>query len=188
MWVAVFLLSGKSADSIPPLLCWSKKFVMSQLFKTLIIAVAFAGSTLACADDHAETGVESLSPELRELLSKEMVAIQNGMMSIVAAYASGNSEETASIAAEIKSSYILKQEMTRQQRHELHQKLPKSFIHLDHQFHNYAGLLEEAARNDNGELIGFYFSKLVDSCSDCHSQHARHKFPAFDKQDEENTH
>jgi len=161
---------------------------MSQLFKALIIAVAFSGATLACADDHVEIGVENLSPELRDLLSREMVAIQNGMMSIVAAYASGNSEETASIAEEIKSSYILKQEMTPQQRHELHQKLPRSFIHLDHQFHNYAGLLEEAARNNNDELIGFYFSKLVDSCSGCHSQHARHKFPAFVEENEEHTH
>ena len=186
--MAVFLLSGMSADSIPPLLCWSKKFVMSQLFKTLIVAVTFAGATLSCADDHVETGVESLSPELRDLLSKEMVAIQNGMMSIVAAYASGNSEETASIAEEIKSSYILKQEMTRQQRHELHQQLPDSFIQLDQQFHSYAGLLEEAARRNNDELIGFYFSKLVESCSNCHSQHASHKFPAFGKQDEEHTH
>jgi len=186
--MAVFLLSGKSADSIPPLLCWSKKFIMSQLFKTLIIAVAFAGATLACADDHAETGVESLSPELRDLLSKEMAAIQNGMMSIVAAYASGNSEETASIAEEIKSSYILKQEMTSQQKHELHQKLPGSFIQLDQQFHSYAGLLEEAARKNNDELIGFYFSKLVESCSGCHRQHARHKFPAFVEEHEEHTH
>ena len=161
---------------------------MSHLLKALIVAVAFAGSTLACADDHAETGVASLSPELRELLSKEMVAIQNGMMSIIAAYASGNSEEIASIAENIRSSYILKQEMTRQQRHELHQKLPASFIQLDQQFHNYAGLLEEAARTNNDELIGFYFSKLVESCSGCHSQYARHKFPAFGKQDEENTH
>ena len=186
--MAVFLLGGKSADSIPPLLCWSKKFIMSLLFKTLIIAVTFAGATLACADDHAEIGVESLSPELRDLLSKEMVSIQNGMMSIVAAYASGNSEEIASIAEEIKSSYILKQEMTGQQKHELHQKLPRSFIHLDHQFHNYAGLLEEAARKNDDELIGFYFSKLVDSCSGCHRQHAKHKFPAFEEEDEKQTH
>jgi hypothetical protein len=186
--MAVFLLSRKSADSIPPPFCWSKKFVMSELFKSLIVAVAFAGAALACADDHAETGVESLSPELRNLLSKEMVAIQNGMMSMIAAYASGNSEEIASIAEEIKSSYILKQEMSRQQMHELHQKLPRSFIHLDHQFHNYAGLLEEAARKNNDELIGFYFSKLVDSCSGCHRQHARHKFPAFVEENEEHTH
>ena len=161
---------------------------MSRLCATLIAVIAFAGAPLAHADDRVENGVESLSPEVRSLLSKEMVAIQSGMMSVIAAYASGNFEEIATIAEQIKSSYILKQDMSRQQEHELHQKLPKSFIHLDQQFHKYAGLLEEAARNNNDELIGFYFSKLVDSCSGCHSQHAKHKFPAFEKPDEENAH
>jgi hypothetical protein len=161
---------------------------MSRLYIVLIAVIAFAGTPLAHADDHAEKGVESLSPEVRSLLSKEMVAIQNGMMSVISAYASGNFEEIATVAGQIENSYILKQDMSRQQTHELHQKLPKSFIHLDQQFHKYAGLLEEAAENNNDELIGFYFSKLVDSCSGCHSQHAKHKFPAFEKPVEESAH
>ena len=161
---------------------------MSRLYTVLVAVIAFAGAPLAQADDHIEKGVESLSPELRGLLSKEMVAIQNGMMSLISAYASGNFGEIATVAGQIKNSYILKQAMSRQQRHELHQKLPNSFIHLDKQFHSYAGLLEEAARKNNGELVGFYFSKLVDSCSGCHSQHAKHKFPAFEKPDEESAH
>jgi hypothetical protein len=163
-------------------------FDMSRLCTILIAVTAFCGTPLAQADDHPEKGVESLSPEVRGLLSKEMVAIQNGMMSLIGAYASGNFDEIASVAEQIKSSYILKQDMSRQQMHELHQKLPQSFIHLDKQFHNYAGLLEDAARNNNDELVGFYFSKLVDSCSSCHSQHAKHKFPAFEKPDEESAH
>jgi len=161
---------------------------MSRIFKILAVVIAFAGPLLVYADDHVEKGVEGLSPEIRTLLGKEMLAIQNGMMSVISAYASGNYAEIASIAEQIKNSYILKQEMTRQQRHELHQKLPDSFIQLDQQFHSYAGLLAEAALKNNDELIGFYFSKLVESCSNCHSQHARHKFPAFGKQDEEHTH
>ncbi len=165
-----------------------ENFDMSRLCTILIAVTTFCGTPLAQADDHAEKGVESLSPEVRTLLSKEMVAIQNGMMSVIGAYASGNFEEIATIARQIKNSYILKQAMSRQQRHELHQKLPKSFIHLDQQFHKYAGRLEEAATNNNDELVGFYFSKLVDSCSGCHSQHAKHKFPAFEKPDEESAH
>jgi len=161
---------------------------MSRLCTILIAVIMFVTTPLAHADNHAEKGVESLSPEVRSLLSKEMVAIQNGMMSVIGAYAAGNFEEIATVAGQIKNSYILKQDMSRQQMHELHQKLPKSFIHLDQQFHNYAGLLEAAAKNSDDELIGFYFSKLVDACSGCHSQHAKHKFPAFEKPDEENTH
>jgi len=165
-----------------------ENFDMSRLCTILIAVIAFAGTPTAHAADHAEKGVESLSPELRSLLSKEMVAIQNGMMSLIGAYASGNFEEIASVAEQIKNSYILKQDMSRQQKHELHEKLPNSFIHLDQQFHEYARLLEEAARNNNDELIGFYFSKLVDSCSSCHRHHAKHKFPAFEEQDEESAH
>jgi uncharacterized protein with von Willebrand factor type A (vWA) domain len=161
---------------------------MSRIFKTLAVVIAFSGPLLVYADDHVEKGVESLSPDVRALLGQEMLAIQNGMMSVISAYASGNYAEIASIAEQIKNSYVLEQDMTRQQMHELHQKLPDSFIQLDQQFHSYAGLLEEAARKNNDELIGFYFSKMVDSCADCHSQHAKHKFPAFGIQDEENTH
>ena len=161
---------------------------MSRIIKILIAVIAFAGPVLVYADDHVEKGVESLSPEVRALLGEEMLAIQSGMMTVIPAYASGNYAEIASIAEQIKNSYILKQDMTRQQMNELHQKLPDLFIQLDQQFHSYAGLLEEAARKNNDELIGFYFSKLVESCSNCHSQHARHKFPAFGKQDIEDTH
>jgi hypothetical protein len=117
-----------------------------------------------------------------------MIAIQNGMMSVIGAYASGNFGEIATVAGQIKNSYILKQDMSPQQRHELQQELPNSFIHLDQQFHKYAGLLEEAARQNDDELIGFYFSKLVDSCLGCHSQHAKHKFPAFEDQHKESAH
>ncbi len=161
---------------------------MSRLFKILVAVITFAGAPLAHADDHAEKGVERLSPEVRSLLNKEMVAIQKGIVSVLGVYASGNFEEIATVAGRIKNSYILKQDISRQQRHELHQKLPKSFVHLDQQFHKHAGLLEAAAKNNNDELTGFYFSKLVDSCSGCHSQHAKHKFPAFEEPDEENTH
>ena len=59
----------------------------------------------------ASAGVESLSPELCELLTKEMLAIQNGMMSVIPAYAAGDWAEIERIAYEIKSSYILKQSL-----------------------------------------------------------------------------
>ena len=154
---------------------------MSGLFKILLAITVLTHTTIAFAESENEDGVESLSPELRGLLSKEMVAVQDGMVSMMSAYASGNTKDIASIAEKIEESYILKQAMTRQQMDELHQKLPKSFVELDHQFHHDAGLLAKAARKNDHELIGFYFSKLVNSCSSCHSQHARHRFPAFDK-------
>ena len=60
-------------------------------------------------------GVEALSRGLRDLLSQEMIALQNGMMSIIPAYNSGNWEEIETTDSKIKSSYILKQSLTESQ-------------------------------------------------------------------------
>ncbi len=124
-------------------------------------------------------GVESLSPELRNLLKKEMQAIQKGMMSIVPAYASGNWQEIKNIASKIEHSYILKQSISQNQITELHSVLPSQFIKLDQQFHYYAGMLSHVAEKEKSELVGFYIAKLSESCVSCHSQYATHKFQNF---------
>ncbi len=125
------------------------------------------------------TGIESLSPELRELLQKEMVELQSGMMSIIPAYVSGNWSDIEHIAHKMESSYILKQSLTDEQVKELHDSLPESFIKQDQHFHYLSGMLSHAAKNKKSELVGFYFSKLGESCVTCHSEFAVHKFPAF---------
>jgi len=108
-----------------------------------------------------------------------MLAFQNGMMSITPAYAAGNWSEIESIAHKMKNSYILKQQLSDEQVRALHTSLSESFIKQDQQFHYFAGMLEHAAKNKKTELVGFYFSKLSESCVSCHTQHATHKFPAF---------
>lgn len=135
-------------------------------------------------------GVEALSPELRELLSKEMIAIQNGMVSIIPAYSSGNWGEIAMTAGKIERSYILKQKLTESQIKELHSVLPPSFIEKDQSFHYMAGMLEHVAKEKKGELINFYFSEMTKSCVDCHSVFATKKFPALSgkEKDEEHNH
>ena len=123
--------------------------------------------------------IESLTPALRKLLSKEMLAIQQGMISITPAYAAGHWDEIERIANNIKNSYILKQSLTRQQQHELHTSLPEDFIRQDQHFHYLSGMLAHAASMKKAELVGFYFSKMSESCVSCHSQYANHRFPAF---------
>ena len=75
--------------------------------------------------------IEALSPELRGLLSKEMLAVQEGMMAIIPAYSAGNNLEIAYIAGQIQDSFILKQSLSKKQHHELHTKLPETFLELD---------------------------------------------------------
>lgn len=148
-------------------------------------------ATLTGSVAHAEeTGVTSLSAELRSLLAKEMQAIEKGMQAMIPAYASGNWHEIAQIAGQIENSFILKQQLTQHQRHELHEKLPAAFIKQDQQFHYLAGMLAHAAKMEKQELVGFYFSELNNSCVSCHSQFASHKFPAFDtdKRHDEHSH
>ncbi|PCJ84624.1 MAG: hypothetical protein COA54_13245 [Thiotrichaceae bacterium] len=125
------------------------------------------------------SGVEALSPNLRNLLSEEMKAIQEGMMSIIPAYISGNWREIETTAGKIKSSYILKQSLTESQRKELHSILPAEFIEKDQRFHYLAGMLEHAALSKKPELINFYFSEMNKSCIGCHAVFATHKFPAL---------
>lgn len=135
-----------------------------------------------------ESGVESLSPELRALLSKEMLAIQEGMMAIIPAYSEGNTADIASIAKHIKESFVLKQNLTSAQKEELHNKLPASFLKLDEQFHYNAGMLQHVAEMNKTELIGFYFAQLSEACAGCHSLHATHRFPALMQKPKEHEH
>ena len=77
------------------------------------------------------------------------------------------------------NSYILKQNLTDDQMHELHSLLPAAFIKKDQRFHYLAGMLEHAAKNEKPELINFYFSEMNESCVGCHTQFATHKFPGL---------
>lgn len=159
----------------------------------LLIILAPALSFAEDKADHNEhgnaLGVEALSPELRDLLSQEMQALQNGMMSIIPAYISGNWSEIESTAGKIKNSYILKQNLTETQVKELHSLLPQAFIMQDQRFHYLAGMLEHAAKNNKPELINFYFSEMNEACVSCHTKFATHKFPALSaKKDAKHTH
>lgn len=144
--------------------------------KVLLAAIIFAFSPFGQAD----SGVESLSPELRTLLVKEMQALQEGMQSILPAYVSGNLDEVAKIAKKIKNSFILKQQITAEQKQELQSKLPKSFVNMDKKFHEYAGMLEHVSEMKHTELVGFYYSKITESCVACHIEYAKYRFPKLD--------
>jgi len=156
---------------------------MKKLIK-LMAAVTF--TTFFSAFSYADSGVQDLSPELRSLLSKEMLSLQEGMKSILPAYISGDLDEVAKIASKIKNSYILKQQITDTQRHELKSKLPTSFLQSDQKFHEYAGMLEHVSKDKHIELVGFYYAKLSESCVSCHSQHAIHRFQGLNEKPSQN--
>ncbi len=168
---------------------------MKLFFRIVLLAILLP--TMSYGEDkhkHEEhvkaSGVEALSPDLRNLLAQEMQALQSGMMSIIPAYISGNWAEIESTAKKMKNSYILKQSLTKSQVKELHTALSHSFIEKDQRFHYLAGMLEHAAKNKKVELINFYFSEMNESCASCHAKFATHKFPKFlsKEKKEEHTH
>ena len=156
-----------------------KTFISVALFAILLPTMSFAKDAHKHEAHTKTSGVEALSPDLRNLLSKEMLALQDGMMSIIPAYISGNWSEIETTAEKMKSSYILKQSLTESQAKELHSVLSPEFIEKDQRFHYLAGMLEHAAQSKKAELINFYFSEMNESCANCHAAFATHKFPAL---------
>ena len=162
-----------------------ERYMRLKIFVVLIVLLApvlgFTENQPHHEIEDTSSGVESLSPELRGLLVKEMLSLQSGMQAIIPAYASGNWSEIALIAEQMEHSYILQQSLTDEQKKELHSSLSDSFIGLDKQFHYLSGMLKHVAKKEKSELVGFYFSKLNDSCADCHARFATYRFPAFEK-------
>ncbi|ADJ28796.1 cytochrome c [Nitrosococcus watsonii] len=141
-----------------------------------IILISFS-LVFALSIGYADSSVKSLSPELRALLGKEMRALEEGMQSIITAYVSGNLEKVSDIAEKMKNSFILKQAITKEQKHELVNKISKSFFRLDKKFHEYAGMLQHVAKEKHIESVGFYYYKLTELCVACHSNFANYRFP-----------
>ncbi len=154
-------------------------FTRITLLAILLPTLSFAADEIKHEEHENTSGVEMLSDDLRSLLSKEMLALQNGMVSIIPAYISGNWGEIEATAEQMKNSYILKKSLTESQKHELHSILPHEFIKKDQRFHYLAGMLAHAAKNKKPELINFYFSEMNESCVSCHTEFATHKFPAL---------
>jgi hypothetical protein len=123
------------------------------------------------------TFLEQLSPGLRQLLAEEMVALQDGMQSLLPHIISGQWEEIAGRAGKIRDSHILQQKLTQSQADELHRVLPSAFRETDQEFHHFADMLAHAADNRNRELVTFYYYRMTDACLSCHGKFATHRFP-----------
>ena len=157
--------------------------------KILVAALSFfVVSFVSHADNHND-GVSSLSPELQQLFSKEMVQLKQGMQEIMVAYVAGQWDAIVPIAKKMENSYVLRQNLSQDQMHELHSKLPNTFLELDDKFHYYSGMLSHVSEMKKTELIGYYYAKMSETCVSCHSSYATHKFPSFkSKVDDEKHH
>ena len=110
------------------------------------------------------------------------------MQSLVLDIASADWEKIATTGHNIKHSYIMKQQLSKQQMHELHMALPEAFQELDQQFHYYAGMMSHAAKEHDMELVQFYRYKMNESCTACHARFARETFGGFDQPNKHQRH
>ena len=152
-----------------------RNFIVCVLFVIITSTSSVAGA------ESVERQVETitLEPELLALLQAEMREITIGVQKIPVAIAQGDWETLSQTSESIRSSYIMAKSLTREQKQALKSNLPARFKQLDSAFHNRAGELAHAAEARNFELASYHYSRLIESCAQCHSLYAREKFPGF---------
>ncbi|ODU01484.1 MAG: hypothetical protein ABS89_07320 [Thiobacillus sp. SCN 63-1177] len=97
-----------------------------------------------------------LTPRLKQMLSEEMLSVKQSAKMILDGLS-----------------------LTEQDKKDLMKAASPEFLKLDGEFHQTAGKLAQAAQHKDYELQRFYYSRLVESCQSCHSQHATDRFPTF---------
>lgn len=148
-----------------------------------VAATALLLACLATGALRAETsdgGQElALSTEVRELLRAEMREVATGTQQLTVAIAGADWATVAATANRIRASYIMAKRLSSVQRAELEGALPERFKLLDAGFHDRAGRLAAAATAHDAELTVFHYSRLVETCTTCHAEFARTRFPGF---------
>lgn len=146
---------------------------------SVALSTALAFGAHAQESNH-QSPVLELSPPLRTALIEEMQQVDANMQRIVTSLARGDWSSLVECSKNIKGSFILEQNLSAEQRAELHAALPEEFLALDARFHETAGRLAVAAGRSDAELAAFYTYKLAESCVYCHEQYAPHRFPGFE--------
>lgn len=155
------------------------------MFDKLFVIIIVVGSlttasvhTFAADSDAARQDIR-LSPDVMNLLRIEMGEISGGIQNIAVSLATGDWNSIQETSRKIQSSYIMEKKLTPAQARELEQALPEYFKHLDAEFHRRAEKLAAAAAAHDPELVAFHFSRLIESCTLCHSAYANSRFPEF---------
>jgi cytochrome c556 len=146
------------------------------------LAATAATLMLTLSVSHAQQPADAdlhLSPQVRGLLQQEMREVARGTQTLAIALATADWKTLHDTAAMIRSSYIMSQQLTAVQKHELEHALPAGFKQLDAEFHARAEKLAHAAEARDHELAAFHYSRLVESCAVCHSGYAKSRFPGF---------
>lgn len=155
--------------------------IIKAIFLLIVLSTSFPVNA-------GETSPSSVGPglpsKIRTLLIEEMIAINDAMGDILTAIVKGQDEVVADKAQAIHDSFIIKKEMKPEDKERLIESVPEKFVKRDKEFHELSAELAAAAFNGNKSLQIKNFTKMVNSCVDCHSHHATHRFPGFAEEKE----
>jgi len=154
---------------------------MIRILTVCVLLVSMTISSNAIRAQGEEHQGESLvlQPDLLVLLQAEMREITIGVQKIPVAIAQADWETLAQTGKSIQSSYIMAGALTKEQAEALETGLPARFKQIDSEFHARAGKLAHAAQARDFELASYHYSRLIESCAQCHSLYAKTRFPAF---------
>ncbi len=155
---------------------------MTRLFLTIILLCGslIGSATIVLAEEpHAHHQGITLSPALRDVLRAEMREITTGIQNIAVAMATADWKAIQDHSEKVRVSYVMEKKLTPEQAKELEHTLPERFKQLDAEFHQRAAKLGVAASAHDAELVTFHYSRLLESCVQCHTAYARSRFPGF---------
>lgn len=121
-----------------------------------------------------------LPPDVSGLLRREMAQLDQGMHRLHSAIVAGRSDLAAETARRIHDSFILKQEITPEQRQQVVGTVPPEFIAKDRALHGAAADLAKAAEADDWARVTELYAAMSRGCVDCHAAHATARFPGLD--------
>lgn len=143
-----------------------------------IVALGTLATVALAAPAGAEEALgPKLPPDLRALLVKEMQAIDGAAERIRHALVRADLSTVAREAQAIHDSFILKQEMTPEQRQALLETAPKAFVGMDRAFHGTAAKVAEDARAGDLGKTAATFGGMLGECAACHVTYAPDRFP-----------
>lgn len=141
----------------------------------LLLGLAVSAGAFA-----TEPVTPKLTDTLSQLLREEMRSVQAAMTTIHSAIVMGQHDSVAENAQQIHDSFILKQQLTKQDRKDLMSAVPSGFIELDKEFHQLAAALAEAGRNSDTSAQHELFSQMTGNCLQCHSEYVYDRFPGVE--------
>lgn len=155
--------------------------ILVLLAALALVAPGCTGRTQAAPEASAVSGRTELElpPRYRNLLRAEMREIEGAMQELLGSLARGEAEDGALLARRIEQSFILRRELSAEERRELQDLLPEELLRLDHAFHGEAGALAGALERRDFQAASESYAAMSRGCVDCHSRFAAERFPGF---------